>query len=177
MNSNHRTHAPKETDSFRNEYNKTSIEKNDTMIYALGGLGEIGKNTYCFEHGNEILIVDAGVRFPKDNLLGVDYVIPDYSHLLKHNRKRKVLVITHGHEDHTGTLPYLLKDLDRQVPIYASKLTLGLIEGKLKEHRIKNAKLCEVKPGDKVKLGCFTVEFFAVNHSIPGALITPPSAT
>ena len=108
--------------------------------------------------------------FPDDDHPGIDLILPDYTYVLENADKLRGIVITHGHEDHTGTLPYLLKDLDRQVPIYASKLTLGLIEGKLKEHRIKNAKLCEVKPGDKVKLGCFTVEFFAVNHSIPGAL-------
>lgn len=84
--------------------------------------------------------------------------------------KLRGIVITHGHEDHTGSLPYLIKDLDRQVPIYGTKMTLGLIEGKFKEHRIKNAKLVEIKPGDKVNLGCITAEFFAVNHSIPGAV-------
>ena len=160
MNSNHRTHAPKETDSFRNEYNKTSIEKNDTMIYALGGLGEIGKNTYCFEHGNEILIVDAGVRFPEDNLLGVDYVIPDYSHLLKHNRKRKVLVITHGHEDHIGGIPFLLRTVNVEA-IYAPRFACALIRKKLEEHRmVKGVKLIEITDESSIHMKHFTVGFF-----------------
>ncbi len=90
--------------------------------------------------------------------------------MLENAEKLRGIVVTHGHEDHTGTLPYLLKDLDRTVNIYATKLTLGLIEGKFAEHRVKNAKLIEIKPGDEVKLGCFTVDFFAVNHSIPGAV-------
>ena len=168
MNSNHRTHAPKETESFRNEYNKTSIEKNDTMIYALGGLGEIGKNTYCFEHGNEILIVDAGVRFPEDNLLGVDYVIPDYSHLVKYNRKRKVLVITHGHEDHIGALPYVLKEIN--LPIYTTKLTMGIIENKLKEHNLlRSTRRKVVQHGQSINLGKFRIEFIKTNHSIQDA--------
>ena len=178
MNSNHRTHAPKETDSFRNEYNKTSIEKNDTMIYALGGLGEIGKNTYCFEHGNEILIVDAGVRFPEDNLLGVDYVIPDYSHLLKHNRKRKVLVITHGHEDHIGGIPFLLRTVNVEA-IYAPRFACALIRKKLEEHRmVKGVKLIEITDESSIHMKHFTVGFFNTIHSIPdslGILINTPN--
>ena len=90
--------------------------------------------------------------------------------MLENADKLRGIVITHGHEDHTGTLPYLMKDLDRNVPIYGTKMTLGLIEGKFAEHKIKNAKLVEIKPGDQIKLGCFTAEFFAVNHSIPGAV-------
>ena len=108
--------------------------------------------------------------FPDDDHPGVDLILPDYTYVLEHADKLRGIVITHGHEDHTGTLPYLLKDLDRTVNIYATKLTLGLIEGKFAEHRVKNAKLIEIKPGDEVKLGCFTVDFFAVNHSIPGAV-------
>ena len=95
---------------------------------------------------------------------------PTTPYVLQNADKLRGIIITHGHEDHTGTLPYLMKDLDRQVPIYATKLTLGLFEGKFAEHRIKNAKLVEIKPGDQVKLGCITAEFFAVNHSIPGAV-------
>lgn len=107
--------------------------------------------------------------FPDDNHPGVDLILPDYTYVLENADKLRGIVITHGHEDHTGTLPYLMKDLDRNVPIYGTKMTLGLIEGKFAEHKIKNAKLVEIKPGDQIKLGCFTVEFFAVNHSIPGA--------
>ena len=108
----------------KDSYNKMNIERGDTLVYAMGGLGEVGKNMYCFEHENEILIVDAGVRFPEDNLLGVDYVIPDYNHLVKNSKKRKVLVITHGHEDHIGALPYVLKEIN--IPIYTTKLTMHL---------------------------------------------------
>lgn len=139
-------------------------------IIPLGGLDAIGKNMTCFECGNDMLIDDAGLMFPDDSHPGVDLILPDYSYVLEHADKLRGIVITHGHEDHTGSLPYLLKDLDRQVPIYATKLTLGLIEGKLAEHKIKNAKLCEVKPGQSIKLGCITAEFFSVNHSIPGAV-------
>ena len=105
-----------------------------------------------------------------DNHPGVDLILPDYTYVLENADKLRGIVITHGHEDHTGTLPYLMKDLDRNVPIYGTKMTLGLIEGKFAEHKIKNAKLVEIKPGDQIKLGCFTAEFFAVNHSIPGAV-------
>ena len=139
-------------------------------IIPLGGLDAIGKNMTVFGCKGDMILDDAGLMFPDDNHPGVDLILPDYTYVLENADKLRGIVITHGHEDHTGTLPYLLKDLDRQVPIYATKLTLGLIEGKLAEHRIKNAKLVEIKPGDQVKLGCFTAEFFAVNHSIPGAV-------
>ncbi len=139
-------------------------------IIPLGGLDAIGKNMTVFECKGDLIVDDAGLMFPDDNHPGVDLILPDYTYVLENADKLRGIVITHGHEDHTGTLPYLLKDLDRQVPIYATKLTLGLIEGKLAEHRIKNAKLVEIKPGDKVKLGCMEAEFFAVNHSIPGAV-------
>ena len=148
---------------------KLNIKKNETAVFAVGGLGEIGKNMYGVQFQDEIIVIDAGIKFPEDDLLGIDYVISDYSYLVQNKDKIKALVITHGHEDHTGSLPYLMKDLTKKVPIYGTKMTLGLIEGKFKEHRIK-AKLCEVNPGDEMKIGNFVVDFFAVNHSIPGAL-------
>ena len=139
-------------------------------IIPLGGLDAIGKNMTAFECKDDMILDDAGLMFPDDNHPGVDLILPDYTYVLEHADKLRGIIITHGHEDHTGSLPYLMKDLDRQIPIYGTKLTLGLIEGKFAEHRIKNAKLIEIKPGDQVKLGCFTAEFFAVNHSIPGAV-------
>ncbi len=155
----------------KTSFDSPQKDKNATLkIIPLGGLDAIGKNMTVFECKNDMILDDAGLMFPDDNHPGVDLILPDYTYVLQHADKLRGIVITHGHEDHTGSLPYLIKDLDRQVPIYGSKMTLGLIEGKFKEHRIKNAKLCEVKPGDKVKLGCMTAEFFAVNHSIPGAL-------
>lgn len=153
---------------------RNSLSKKDPRatlkIIPLGGLDAIGKNMTAFECKGDLIVDDAGLMFPDDNHPGVDLILPDYTYVLENADKLRGIVITHGHEDHTGSLPYLLKDLDRQVPIYATKLTLGLIEGKLAEHRIKNAKLVEIKPRDQIKLGCFTAEFFAVNHSIPGAV-------
>ncbi len=139
-------------------------------IIPLGGLDAIGKNMTAFECKNDMILDDAGLMFPDDDHPGIDLILPDYTYVLENADKLKGIVITHGHEDHTGALPYLMKDLDRSVPIYATKLTLGLIEGKFAEHRIKNAKLIEVKAGDTIQLGCMKVTFFAVNHSIPGAL-------
>ncbi len=144
--------------------------KETLKIIPLGGLDAIGKNMTVFECGDDIILDDAGVMFPDDDHPGVDLILPDYTYLLENAHKLRGIVITHGHEDHTGTLPYLLKDLDMPVPVYGTKLTLGLIEGKLKEHKIKNAKLCEIKPGQIVKLGCMEFETFSVNHSIPGSL-------
>ena len=147
---------------------KNHVEKGDTLIYALGGLGEVGKNMYCYEHENEICIVDCGVLFPGDELLGVDYVIPDYHHLIRMNKKRKFLVITHGHEDHIGAIPYVLRDVN--VPIYATKLTMGIIEHKLREHNmLTKVKRKVVKYGQHINLGCFRVEFIKTNHSIQDA--------
>lgn len=150
-----------------------STDKNprSTMkIIPLGGLDAIGKNMTVFECDGDMILDDAGLMFPDDDHPGIDLILPDYTYVLENAHRLKGIFITHGHEDHTGSLPYLYKDLDRPVPIYGTKLTLGLIEGKFAEHRIKNAKLVEIKPGDCVKLGCIEAEFFAVNHSIPGSV-------
>lgn len=139
-------------------------------IIPLGGLDAIGKNMTVFQCGDDMILDDAGLMFPDDDHPGIDLILPDYTYVLENADKLRGIIITHGHEDHTGTLPYLMKDLDRPVPIYGTKMTLGLIEGKFAEHKIKNAKLIEIKPGEQVKLGCVTAEFFGVNHSIPGAV-------
>ncbi len=139
-------------------------------IIPLGGLDAIGKNMTVFECGNDIVLDDAGLMFPDDDHPGIDLILPDYTYLLENAHKLRGIVITHGHEDHTGSLPYLYKDLDMPVPIYGTKMTLGLIEGKFAEHKIKNAQLIEIQPGQKIKLGCIEAEFFAVNHSIPGSV-------
>ena len=157
--------------SARRNFASPKKDPNATLkIIPLGGLDAIGKNMTVFEFKGDMILDDAGLMFPDDDHPGIDLILPDYTYVLENADKLRGIVITHGHEDHTGTLPYLLKDLDRTVNIYATKLTLGLIEGKFAEHRVKNAKLIEIKPGDEVKLGCFTVDFFAVNHSIPGAV-------
>ena len=139
-------------------------------IIPLGGLDAIGKNMTAFECNGDILLDDAGIMFPEDDHPGIDLILPDYTYILENADKLRGIVITHGHEDHTGSLPYLMKDLGIQVPIYATALTLGLIEGKFREHGIKNAKLVEIKSGDEKKIGCFNVEFFDVNHSIPASV-------
>jgi len=138
-------------------------------IISLGGLDEIGKNMTLIEYKNDIIIIDCGIAFPDDTMLGVDVVIPDFSYLRKNKDKIRGVVITHGHEDHIGGLPYLLKEFN--VPIYGTRLTLGLIENKLKEHRILNTvKRNVVKPGYKAKLGEMKVEFIRTNHSIADAV-------
>jgi len=165
---------PQKQGGQQNHNRNTSASKKDphaTMrIIPLGGLDGIGKNMTVLECGNDLILDDAGLMFPDDDHPGIDLILPDYTYVLENAHKLRGIIITHGHEDHTGALPYLLKDLDKRVPIYGTKLTLGLIEGKLAEHKVKNAKLVEIKPGQKVKLGCFGVDFFAVNHSIPGAV-------
>ncbi|MCL2136278.1 MAG: ribonuclease J [Coriobacteriia bacterium] len=124
-----------------------------------------------FEYDNAMIVVDAGLMFPDDDHPGVDLILPDYTYLLEHAQQLRGIVISHGHEDHTGALPYLLKDLDLpELPIYGSKLTLGLIEGKLAEHHIKNPPFVEVVAGQSIGIGDFELEFFNVNHSIPAAL-------
>lgn len=139
-------------------------------IIPLGGLDAIGKNMTAFECDGDMILIDAGLMFPEDGHPGIDLILPDYTYVLENADKLRGILITHGHEDHTGSLPYVLKDLDMNVPVYGTKLTLGLIECKFAEHRIKNAKLSEITPGQHVKLGCFDIDFFAVNHSIPGAV-------
>lgn len=155
----------------RRRGSKASKDPNAKLrIIPLGGLDAIGKNMTAFECGDDMILDDAGLMFPDDDHPGVDLILPDYTYVLENADKLRGIIITHGHEDHTGTLPYLLKDLDRTVNIYATKLTLGLIEGKFAEHKVKNARLIEIKSGEEIKLGCFKVDFFAVNHSIPGAV-------
>ena len=134
---------------------------------ALGGLNEIGKNMTVIEYKDEIIVIDAGMSFPDDEMLGVDVVIPDISYLIKNKDKIKGIFITHGHEDHIGALPYILKKIN--IPIYGAKLSIGLIQVKLKEHKINNAKLNVVSPRDIIKLSHMEVEFIKNNHSIPDA--------
>ena len=155
-------------------------QKNDTLIYALGGLGEVGKNMYCFEHENEICIIDCGVLFPGDDLLGVDYVIPDYHHLIRMNKKRKFLDITHGHEDHIGGIPFLLQQVKIDA-IYAPRFAKALIHKKLSEYKgLENTKVIEIDENSSIKTKYFSLGFFNTIHSIPdslGVLITTPNGS
>ncbi|MGI6269734.1 MAG: ribonuclease J [Candidatus Howiella sp.] len=138
-------------------------------IIPLGGLNEIGKNITLYEYNGEMILVDCGMAFPDEDLPGVDIVIPDFTYVLNNKDKIRGLFVTHGHEDHIGSIPYLLKEFN--LPVYGTKLTLGLITGKLREHRLdSSAKLVEIKPGDTVQLGAFSVEAIHVNHSIPDAV-------
>ncbi len=144
-------------------------------ITFLGGIGEIGKNMTAIEYENDMIIVDAGLTFPNEDLPGIDLVVPDISYLLANKDKVKGIILTHGHEDHIGSLPFVLSDIN--VPIYATQLTLALIENKLKEFPKIKHKAIAVKPKNILKLGVFTIEFIKVNHSIAGALalcITTP---
>ncbi|MBM3947880.1 MAG: ribonuclease J [SAR202 cluster bacterium] len=148
-------------------------------IIPLGGLGEIGRNMMAVEYGNEIVVIDAGVLFPDENMPGVDFIIPDITYLVENKEKVKAVLITHGHEDHTGALPYVLPELG--APLYASRLTHGLIAVKLREHgHLKTSRLNVVEPHQPFKVGGFRVEFFRVCHSIPDAMgiaLTTPLGT
>ena len=145
----------------------TSKKTNGVKVIFLGGVGEIGKNITALEYGDDIVIIDSGLSFPGEDMPGVDLVIPDFTYLKENASKIKGIVITHGHEDQIGSLPYLLKDI--KVPVFGSKLTLTLLDNKLREHKISGVKGTVVKPRSLVKLGVFSIEFVKVNHSIPGA--------
>ena len=134
-------------------------------IIPLGGLNEIGKNMTVYEYGGEIIVVDCGMAFPGDDMYGIDCVIPDVSYLVKHKNRIRGMFITHGHEDHIGAVPYILKKVN--IPIYCTRLTAGLIRLKLEEHGLlKSTKIVTVESGMTVKAGKFSVEFIHVNHSI-----------
>ncbi len=167
-----RRNRKKETDNI--------FKKSNLKIIPLGGLHEIGKNITVFEYENEIVVVDCGLSFPEDDMLGIDLVIPDVSYLEKNVNKIKGLIITHGHEDHIGAVPYLLKQIN--IPIYATKLTSGLIKNKLEEHKLlRSTELHEIMQGEKISLGNnFKIEFIRSSHSIPDSVmlaITTPAGT
>ncbi|WP_066295336.1 ribonuclease J [Bacillus sp. FJAT-29937] len=146
-----------------------STKENALSIFALGGLNEIGKNMYAIEYSNDIVIIDCGNKFPDESLLGIDLIIPDITYLVENKDKVKALIVTHGHEDHIGGIPFFLKKLN--IPVYATRFTLGLIEIKLKEHKLlRESKLVEINSNSILKFGEMSVSFFKVIHSIPDCL-------
>ena len=145
--------------------NKTQQKLN---IIPLGGLGEIGKNITVFRYADDIIIVDAGLAFPEDDMLGIDLVIPDITYLMENQDKIRGIFLTHGHEDHIGALPYVLKKLD--VPVYGTALTLGILQGRLKQNGVSASQLKTIQPGDVIRAGAFKLEFIRINHSIPDAV-------
>ena len=146
-----------------------SIPANKLSIVALGGVNEIGKNMYVVQYGDEIIVIDCGSKFPDESLLGIDLIVPDITYLLENRNKVKALVVTHGHEDHIGGIPYILKQMN--MPVYGTRLTLGLIEGKLKEHGLlRDTKTHLIHSDSRISLGSMTLSFFSTNHSIPDCL-------
>ena len=136
----------------RQHQQSSSKNSNNVMVIFLGGIGEIGKNITAIECGNDMIIIDCGLAFPSEDMPGVDLVIPDFTYIKENSHKLRGIVITHGHEDHIGSLPYLLRDVN--APIYASKMTLTLLDNKIREHKLQNIKGVCVNPGYSVKLGC-----------------------
>ena len=161
----------KENQEKTNKQEESIFKKSKLKIIPLGGLHEVGKNITVFEYEDEIIIVDCGLTFPEDDMLGVDLVIPDVTYLVKNQEKIKGMVITHGHEDHIGGIPYFLKQIN--VPIYATKLTVGLINNKLEEHKLlRSTKMHTVNQGQTIKLGkYFKIEFIRSSHSIPDSVM------
>ena len=186
---------PKQTKSEKNEFSKESSESkldenfdpifdneddieqygikqgktraNNLKVMFLGGIGEIGKNMTVLEYGKDIIVIDCGVEFPTSDLLGIDLVVPDITYLVQNKEKIRGFLITHGHEDHIGSIPYDVNEIN--APIYASKMTCGLIKKKMEEHKRVEYKTISVKPKQKITLGCFEIQFIHVNHAIPGA--------
>ncbi len=145
-------------------------KKKPVKVLFFGGVGEIGKNMTAIEYGNDIIVIDAGIIFPTEEMPGIDLVFPDITYLVQNKNKIRGVFLTHGHEDHIGGVPYLMKELDPSTPVYGSKLTLALVDNKLREHRLNNVVEQTVAPHDRIKAGCFTVNFVNVNHSIAGAM-------
>lgn len=143
-------------------------KQNSVRIVPLGGIGEIGKNMWVIEYGNDIIVIDCGLSFPREDMLGVDYVIPDAAYLKKNKEKIKAVLITHGHEDHIGATPYLLQDLG--APVYGTDLSLALIDTKLAERKVEGIEVITIKPGDTIQAGVFKIEAIQVSHSIDAAL-------
>lgn len=164
-NGGHNKKTPREENAPRAPKGK---KKKPLKVLFFGGVGEIGKNMTALEYGNDIIIIDAGIIFPTEEMPGIDLVFPDITYLVQNRQKVRGVFLTHGHEDHIGGVPYLLKELN--VPVYGTKLTLALVDNKLREHRLNNVTEYTVSPKDKVKVGAFTVNFVNVNHSIAGAL-------
>ena len=154
-------------DKINSKDNKMK-NKNALKIIPLGGIGEIGKNMTVVEYGKDIIVIDCGLMFPENDMLGIDYVIPETEYLQKNKEKIRAIILTHGHEDHIGATPYILPKFS--VPVYGTKLTLALVEIKLAEHGVKNQKLNCIEPGSRVKCGVFEVEFIKVSHSIDDAV-------
>ena len=164
------SYEKKEKTEKKKEFAKVEFKKSPLKIIPLGGLLEIGKNMTVFEYEDDIIIVDCGLAFPEDDMLGIDLVIPDVTYLEKNKEKIRGLVITHGHEDHIGAIPYFLQQID--VPIYATRLTVGLIENKLEEHKLlRKTRLKTVNQGQTITLGKFRVEFIRSSHSIPDTVM------
>lgn len=167
---NNKKIVKKENENKKKSTPKFEFKKDNLKIIPLGGLDEIGKNITVFEYGNEIVLVDCGLEFPEDDMLGVDLVIPDVTYLEKNKEKIKGLVVTHGHEDHIGAIPYVLKQVN--MPIYATKLTIGLIKNKLEEHKLlSSTKLVTVEQGQTINFGNIKVEFIRSSHSIPDSVM------
>jgi ribonuclease J len=146
--------------------------KKRLRVIPLGGLDEVGKNMTVFEYGNDMVVIDAGIMFPDEDHPGVDLILPDFSYIVENKDRLRGIIITHGHEDHTGALPYLLKEVGEKTPILGTKLTLGIVEGKLNETGIKKPRFREIKAGSHHTLGEFKFDFLPVNHSIPDGVAT-----